>query len=129
MGTRSNMGGSLTVLANGPRLKELRKAMALHWTQPKVEDAAKVARGQLTRYENSKPASITDIIKLARFYECPPNELVLPEGLQLTRGLLQDLATVHGAEVVWPRPTNGATAPAELPAQAGADKVSEHQTV
>jgi transcriptional regulator with XRE-family HTH domain len=73
MSATSNMGGSLTVQANGARLKELRKARRLK--QCEVEVMAGIPLLRVSQYENGRPISIDHLLALSNFYGVAPQEL------------------------------------------------------
>lgn len=97
MAQNGMMGGSLTVKANGLRLKALREDRKMK--QVKVEAEAGITRLRLTQYEASKPAPIADLLKLGRFYGCEGRELADPEALKTNRALMIELVEFHGASV------------------------------
>lgn len=110
MAQTGTMGGSLTIAANGPRLRALRRDRKLK--QLEVEKEAGLPRLRLTQYEASKPAPIEHLLKLGRFFGCEGRELADPEALRINKSLLLDLVEFHGATLVY---GNGAdlSAPAE----------------
>jgi transcriptional regulator with XRE-family HTH domain len=95
MGTTSLSGGSLTVIAKGNHLRELREQKGLK--QREVEDAIGIPRMRLSLYErNNSPVSLYHLNKLARFYEVEPKTLVSTESLIKTAELTLELMKFHG---------------------------------
>jgi len=102
MAQTGKMGGSLTIKANGPRLRALRKDRRLK--QLEVEHELGIPRMRLTQYEASKPAPIEHLLKLGRFFGCEGRELADPEALRINKSLMVDLVEFHGATLVYGNP-------------------------
>lgn len=97
MATKSIRGGTLTAQANGPKLMKLRMSKGLK--QRDVETEVGIPYGQLTRFETGKPVGIKYLLRLASYYEQNPKDLLSPEGIASTSGLLTDLARLHGVKI------------------------------
>lgn len=107
MAQTSVIGGSLTVKANGERLRLLRERLNLK--QSKVEKGAGLPANRLTQYERSMPISIAHLRKLSTYYNVPARELAEEASLQTLAGVVSMAASV----LEWQIDFNGST-----PAQA-----------
>jgi transcriptional regulator with XRE-family HTH domain len=99
MGSTNKIGGSLTVIPYGEMFTALRKKVRLR--QRDIEIQANILLGTYTRFENSRPCSIQNVIKLANFFKVPAKDLVYTESLASSRLLLEELALLHNARVLY----------------------------
>lgn len=97
MAQTSTMGGSLTVIANGDRLKKLRKDKGLR--QHEIEKESGVPPGRLTRYESSAPVPLDHLDKLTSYYNVPAREITNAESATMLLGLAMRIARLFEGNI------------------------------
>jgi transcriptional regulator with XRE-family HTH domain len=99
MANTGRMGGSLTVVPRGDRLRALRKN--LNFRQHEVAEMAGIPAGYLSHYERNQPITIEYIGKLANFYGVSAREITQPDSMATAMQIATKIASVFDGQLTF----------------------------